>query len=201
MRQARKQKVRQARQERKARIKMARLQKRLKRKERRQQKRDRKARKERRKKKLEFCHNDNDRLQCFSHNNDHWKTAPFWTGKKSYNNFFCWNAYSNAFTEMNTIRSSINDYHFPFVDGPFCACTNSNTNTYWCVRTINITHNYLYCEFVSGIITYYNLNIDPYQLRNIYQVCNKTRYSISNKLVNKNMNLSESDILLNWIAF
>ncbi len=62
-------------------------------------------------------------INCFSHNNDHWKTAPLWT------------------------------------DGPFCACVNSNTNTYSCVRTINATHNYLYCEFVSGIITYYNLKV------------------------------------------
>lgn len=73
-----------------------------------------------------------ERLNCFSHNNEHWKTAPFWT------------------------------------DGNFCACTNSNTNTYSCVRNVNGTHNYLYCEFVSGLITFYNLKVDPYQLRNIY---------------------------------
>jgi len=36
------------------------------------------------------------------------------------------------------------------------------------VRNVNGTHNYLYCEFVSGTITYYNLKVDPYQLRNIY---------------------------------
>lgn len=168
MRQAQKQRVRQARQERKARIKMERLQKRLKRKERRKQKRDRKARKERRKKKLEFCNNDNDRLQCFSHNNEHWKTAPFWTGR--YLESLRYTVFSLESLKKYALISRNNLYFTFFIDGPFCACTNSNTNTYWCVRTVNITHNYLYCEFVSGIITYYNLNIDPYQLRNIYQV-------------------------------
>lgn len=36
---------------------------------------------------------------------------------------------------------------------------NANNNTYSCVRTINQTHNFLYCEFTTGLVTYYNLRI------------------------------------------
>lgn len=42
-------------------------------------------------------------------------------------------------------------------DDPFCFCMNANNNTYSCLRTINQTHNYLYCEFTTGLITFYNL--------------------------------------------
>merc|ERR1712066_201047 len=119
--------LRNMRKNRRQRIRMQRMRRRLLR------KLQKYKRKEKNKKKIEDseCSPD-ERLNCFSHNNDHWKTPPFWN------------------------------------DGAFCACTNSNTNTYSCVRNVNGTHNYLYCQFVSGLITYYNLKVDPYQLRNIY---------------------------------
>ncbi|XP_037039446.1 extracellular sulfatase SULF-1 homolog isoform X2 [Bradysia coprophila] len=71
-----------------------------------------------------------ERMNCFSHDNSHWRTPPLWN------------------------------------DEPFCFCMNANNNTYSCVRTINSTHNFLYCEFTTGMITYYNLRIDPFETQN-----------------------------------
>ncbi|XP_043784109.1 extracellular sulfatase SULF-1 homolog isoform X2 [Apis laboriosa] len=68
-----------------------------------------------------------EKMNCFEHDNDHWRTAPLWSA------------------------------------GPFCFCMNANNNTYSCIRTINATHNFLYCEFTTGLVTYYNLRIDPFE--------------------------------------
>lgn len=72
-----------------------------------------------------------EKMNCFSHDSNHWRTAPMWE------------------------------------DVPFCFCMNANNNTYSCLRTINNTHNYLYCEFTTGLITFYNLKKDPFETKNM----------------------------------
>lgn len=49
----------------------------------------------------------------------------------------------------------------------FCSCQDSTNNTYACVRTLNATHNFVYCEFVEGLVEAYSLDADPWQQTNL----------------------------------
>ncbi|XP_030748140.1 extracellular sulfatase SULF-1 homolog isoform X2 [Sitophilus oryzae] len=112
-----------------------------------QQTREDKRRLRKQKRKEEECHIE--RMTCFEHNNDHWRTEPKWEA------------------------------------GPFCFCMNANNNTYSCLRTINNTHNFLYCEFTTGLITFYNLRIDPFELRNRFSQLKPSEKSYLKDLLKK----------------
>lgn len=115
-------------------------------------------------------------LTCFTHDNHHWQTAPFWTSEGntpvSCGNCLLWNCFEKQVQFGKTVvtplffcpHPSLPHYSYPTSVGPFCACTSANNNTYWCLRTINDTHNFLFCEFATGFLEYFDLNTDPYQV-------------------------------------
>ncbi|KAH9404408.1 Extracellular sulfatase Sulf-1, partial [Tyrophagus putrescentiae] len=72
----------------------------------------------------------------------------------------------------------------PFwTQAPFCFCQNAQNNSFECLRTINETHNSLYCEFVTGFIAYFDLLKDPFQLKNaIYELEFSTIEELSRNL-------------------
>lgn len=147
-------------------------------------------------------------LTCFTHDNQHWQTAPLWTREpthqgqegllqdlpgahphphpecflarpcRSGNRFpnvrgqrvlppgpgWGWGHWDrNACLSAHGRTQGVSS--LPSAVGPFCACTSANNNTYWCMRTINETHNFLFCEFATGFLEYFDLNTDPYQVQ------------------------------------
>ena len=124
----------------------------------------RKHKKQSRKAALSAMHNGQcnyEKMNCFSHDNNHWRTSPVWT------------------------------------DGPFCVCMNANNNTYWCIRTLNSSHNSLYCEFITGFVTYYDMRIDPFQLRNIAHTLTESQLAFFHQTLERMRVCKGADCFIN----
>ncbi|XP_067948322.1 extracellular sulfatase Sulf-2-like [Watersipora subatra] len=69
--------------------------------------------------------------------------------------------------------------------GPFCFCNNAIRNVFWCLRVINETDNFLYCEYIDDFLSYYDLNNDPWQLRNAIHDISYAQLGQLHELLNK----------------
>ena len=84
---------------------------------------------------------------------------------------------------MNCFQHTLSQWRtppfWPSELGEFCFCQNADNNTYSCLRTVNGTHNFLYCEFTTGEIGFYDMISDPYQVNSI-DILQKILFQLSN---------------------